>query len=67
MIGIGIGAVSITADVHVSSSIGSIIGSDGQHVGALSVLNGATPVPTLLPRALGVEDASTQLAQFLSN
>ena len=67
MIGIGIGAVSVTADVHVSSSIGSIIGSDGQHVGALSALNGATPVPTPLPRALGVEDASAQLAQFLSN
>ncbi len=67
MIGIGIGAVSVTADVDVSSSIGSIIGSDGQHISALSVLNGATPVPTPLPRALGVEDASTQLAQFLAN
>ncbi len=67
MIGIGIGAVAVTADVDVASSMGSIIAGDGQHLSALSVLTGETPVPTALPRALGVEDASAQLAQFLSN
>jgi hypothetical protein len=67
MIGIGIGAVSVTADVDVASSMGSIIGGDGQHISALSALTGETPVPTALPRALGVENASAQLAPFLPN
>jgi hypothetical protein len=67
MIGIGIGAVATTADVDVAQSIAAVVGGDGQHVGALSVLTGASAVPTALPRGLGVEDASTQLAQFLSN
>jgi hypothetical protein len=67
MIGIGIGAAGTTSDVDVAQSIASIVGGDGQHVGALSVLNGASAVPTALPRAIGVADASAQLAQFLSN
>ena len=67
MIGIGIGAAATTADSGVAVSIARVVGSDGQHVGALSALTGESPVPTGLPRAIGVEDASVQLAQFLSN
>jgi len=67
MIGIGIGAAAATADADVAQSIASIVGGDGQHVSALSVLNGASAVPTDLPRGLGVADASAQLTQFLSN
>jgi hypothetical protein len=67
MIGIGIGAAATTADTDVAQSIASIVGGDGQHVSALSVLNGASAVPTDLPRGFAVEDASAQLAQFLSN
>ena len=67
MIGIGIAAAATTQDTGVAESIARIVGSDGQHVGALSALSGGTPVPTDLPRAIGVVDASTQLAQFLSN
>ena len=67
MVGIGIGAAATTGDTDVAQSIASIVGGDGQHLSALSVLGGATAVPTDLPRAIGVEDASAQLSQFLSN
>ncbi len=67
MIGIGIGAASTTQDSGVAESIARVVGGDGQHVGALSALTGESPVPTDLPRAIGVVDASAQLSQFLSN
>jgi hypothetical protein len=67
MIGIGIGAAATTRDSGVAESIARVVGSDGQHVGALSALTGETPVPIDLPRAIGVVDASAQLSQFLSN
>jgi hypothetical protein len=67
MIGIAIGAAATTTDAGVAQSIASIVGGDGQHLSALSVLGGASAVPAELPRAIGVQDASVQLAQFLSN
>jgi ferritin-like protein len=67
MIGIAIGAAATTVDAGVAESIARIVGSDGQHVGALSALAGKSPVPTDLPRAIGVGDASDQLSRFLSN
>jgi Ferritin-like domain len=67
MIGIGIGAAATTQDAGVAESIARIVGGDGQHVGALSALAGGSAVPTDLPRAIGVVDASAQLSQFLSN
>jgi hypothetical protein len=67
MIGIGIGAAATTQDSGVAESIARVVGSDGQHVGALSALTGETPVPLDLPRAIDVVDASAQLSQFLSN
>jgi hypothetical protein len=67
MIGIAIGAAATTTDAGVAQSIASIVGGDGQHLSALSVLGGASAVPAELPRAIGVQDASVQLGQFLSN
>jgi hypothetical protein len=67
IVGIGIDAAATTGDPDVASSIGTVVGSDGQHVSALSVLGGGSAAPIDLPRAISVDDASLQLAQFLSN
>jgi len=67
MIGIGIGAASTTVDAAVAASISSVVGSDGQHIAALNALAGAQVIPDSLPAAIGVDDASNQLSQFLSN
>ena len=67
MLGIGIGAASTTADTAVASSIASVVGSDGMHHSALSALAGGQIVPDALPTGIGVDDASVQLSQFLSN
>ena len=67
VLGIAIGAAATTQDSGVAESIARIAGSDGQHMGALSALTGASPVPTDLPASFGVVDASTQLSKFLSN
>ena len=44
-----------------------IVASDGQHFSALSVLNGASPVPGQRAARARVEDGGNQLSQFLSN
>jgi Ferritin-like domain len=67
MLGIGIGAAATTENTGVAASIARVVGGDGQHLAAVSVLAASWPVPTALPRPIGVEDASIQLSQFLSN
>jgi hypothetical protein len=67
MLGIAIGAASTTSDARVAASIAQVVGSDGQHLGALSALNGDSAAPTALPAIIGVEDASDQLSHFLSS
>lgn len=67
MLGIAIGAASTTADASVAASIARVVGSDGQHLGALSALHGDSAAPTALPAVIGVEDASEQLSHFLSS
>jgi hypothetical protein len=67
MLGIAIGAAATTQDAGVAASIARIAACDGQHLGAVSVLGSGSAVPTELPRPIGVEDASAQLSQFLSN
>ena len=67
MLGIAIGAASTTTDASVAASIARVVGSDGQHLGALSALHGDSAAPTALPAIIGVEDASEQLSHFLSS
>lgn len=67
LLGIAIGAAATTQDAGIAESIARVVASDGQHLAALSALGDGPPVPNGLPRAIGVEDASVQLSQFLSN
>ena len=67
MVGIAIGAAATTGDVDVAELDRSRRRRRRPALRALSVLGGAAAVPDALPRALGVEDACAQLAQFLSN
>ncbi len=66
MVGIGIGAAATTEDSGVAASIARIVAGDGQHLAAVSGLEGGTPVAIDLPRSIGIEDASAQLSQFLA-
>ena len=66
MVGIGIGAAATTQDSDVAASIARIVAGDGQHLAAVSMLDGGTPVAIDLPRSIGIEDASVQLSQFLA-
>jgi Ferritin-like domain len=67
MLGIAIGASATVADPAVATSIASVVGSDGMHLAALNALGGVQVIPDALPVGLGVDDASNQLSQFLSN
>jgi hypothetical protein len=67
MVGIAVAAAATTADRDLAAQLAGIAAADGAHAGALSALGGDSPVPTDLPRPIWVEDASNQLAQFLSN
>jgi hypothetical protein len=67
LLGIAVGAASTTDDPGIAQSLAQIVGGDGQHFSALSVLTGASPVPNGLPRSLDIIDGGNQLSQFLSN
>lgn len=65
--GIGIAAAATTGDTDTAASLAAVAASDAQHAGALSAFGGGSAVPVDVPRAIYVEDASAQLAPFLSN
>ena len=67
VLSIGIGAASTTQDPGAAESISRVVAGDAQHLAAISILTGGSAVPTGLPRAIGIEDASSQLSHFLSN
>ena len=67
LVGLVVGATARTVDPDVAASLSSIVAGDGQHLSALSVLSGGTPIVDGFPPALGIEDAGNQLAPFLSN
>jgi hypothetical protein len=66
LVGLAVGAAARTVDADVSATLTSIVAADGQHLSALSVLAGGSPIVDGLPSPLGIEDAGNQLNQFLS-
>jgi hypothetical protein len=67
LVGLVVGATARTDDPGVAASLASIVAGDAQHLSALSVLSGGTPIVDGFPPALGIEDAGSQLDPFLSN
>jgi Ferritin-like domain len=64
--GIGIGAAATTTDAGIATNLGQVLAGDAQHAGTLSGLLGKSTNPDGLPTPYDVQDASNQLAQFLS-
>lgn len=66
LLGIAIGAASMTNDPAAAVLLTRVVAGDGQHFAALSVLADGPALPNGAPRALGIEDGGSQLSQFLS-
>jgi hypothetical protein len=65
VLGVSIGAASRTGDQGVAELLARITAADGAHLSILDGFSGS-PLGPSLPQPLSVQDASAQLAPFLS-
>ena len=62
LVGLVVGAAARTVDPDVAATLTSIVAADGQHLSALSVLAGGSPVVDGLPSPLDIIDAGDQIS-----